>query len=94
MAIALSASDKDSGGSSATVSSLTLTAGQLVTVVAPIVYTSAQTPAAGDLTLDAGSAILGTPTLDKYLCYTIDTTSQPIGLNPMNGQNSTSLTTH
>ena len=80
MAIALSASDKNSGTSSATVSSLTLTAGQLVTVVAPIVYTSAQTPAAGDLTLDAGSAILGTPTLDKYLVFNSGDAPYYIGL--------------
>lgn len=75
MTIAASSSGSALGGSSAAVTGLSVTLGQLITVVSVIAYTSSQTPAAGDLAYDAGSATIGTPTLDKVL--TIDTGNAP-----------------
>lgn len=71
----LAASGSNTGGSSASVSGLTVSVGQMIVVVAPIIYTSNQTPTAADLTKEAGSATIGTPTLDKVISF--DTGNAP-----------------
>lgn len=80
MAISFSAAGSATGSTSASVTSLSVTAGQLITVVGVVYDTSTFTPAAGDVAYDAGSATIGTPTLDKYAV--IDTGDAPyfIGL--------------
>jgi len=80
MTIALSSSGSNTGATSSTVSSLTLTAGQMVVAVVALAYTSSQTPSSSDLTLDAGSATIGTPTLDKYIVFDSGNSSYYLGL--------------
>lgn len=55
--------------------SLSVTSGQMITVIGVIIDTATFTPSAGDVAYDAGSATIGTPTLDKFLV--LDTGDAP-----------------